>query len=76
MMNNPIMMLFQVMQSGGNPQAIMQQLMQQDPAMRGAMPLIQGKGPDELKSTFTNMCRERGVQPEQFARRFGVNLPK
>lgn len=76
MMNNPIMLMLQMVQNGGNPQTIMQQLMRQNPAMRGVMPLIQGKSPDALKSTFCNMCRERGVDPAAFAQQFGMKLPK
>lgn len=74
--NNPLMQMMKMMQSGGNPQQLIQGFIQQNPNMKQAMPFIQGKNPDQLQQTFYNMCRERGVDPQQVAQSVGINLPK
>lgn len=74
--NHPIMQLMKMMQGGGNPQQLLQQFVQNNPKMQGAMPFIQGKNADQLQQTFYNMCKERGIDPQQVASSVGVTLPK
>jgi len=50
--------------SAGNPQAMMQTMLQQDPRYRQAMQLVQASGGD-ARSAFYKLAKERGVDPEQ-----------
>lgn len=73
-MNNPMQMLS--MMRGGNPQQILQQMMQQDPRVGQAMQMIQGKSPQELQQMAMNVAKERGVDlnafVQNFAQQFGM----
>lgn len=73
MMN--LMGLMQMMQGGGNPMQLAQMFAQQNPQAAPAMQLIQGKTPQQLQETFYNLCKSRGVNPQDIARQCGVNLP-
>lgn len=73
MMN--LMGLMQMMQGGGNPMQLAQMFAQQNPQAAPAMQLIQGKSPQQLQETFYNLCKSRGVNPQDIARQCGVNLP-
>ena len=66
---------FQAMMQKMNPQAMIQNLLRQNPALRQVMPLIEGKNPKQLETTFRNLCKQRGIDPEQFMRRQGMNPP-
>ena len=72
-MNNPIMMLVQTMQKGGNPMTLMQQMAGQDPRIAQAMQLMQGKSPQQLQTMAQNMAKERGIDINQMLRQFGIN---
>ena len=69
-MNNPMQMLS--MMRGGNPQQILQQMIQQDPRVGQAMQMIQGKSPQELRSMAENVARERGIDLNAFVQQFGM----
>ena len=53
--------MLSMMQNAGNPQALMQQLMRQNPQI-GA--LINDAGGDPRKA-FYSLCEQRGVDPNQ-----------
>lgn len=74
-MNNPIMMLVQTMNSGGNPMALMQQMAGQNPRIAQAMQMMQGKNPQQLQSMAQNMARERGIDINQMIRDLGMGNP-
>lgn len=74
-MNNPMGLLIHVLQSGGNPYALMRQMAAQDPRMQQAMRMMQGKTPQQLRQMAQNMANERGVSLGDVARSLGVNLP-
>ena len=63
-MNNPLMMLLQAAQGGGDPIQILSQLAGNDPMMAKALKMVQGKTPDQLRRMAENMARERGTSPE------------
>lgn len=50
---------------------LMQSRAMQDPQVRNAMQMIQGKSPQELKQMAMNMCKERGTTPEQVLKNLG-----
>lgn len=74
--NSPLLQMLNMVKGGGNPQQLFQQMLQQNPQMNQAMPFIQGKNTQQLQQTFYNMCKERGVDPQQVAQSVGVTLPK
>ena len=67
--NNPIVQLINTMKNGGNPDAIVQQIMQQNPQLQQ---IAAGKTPQQLMQTAENMCRERGVRMDDVLRSFGI----
>lgn len=75
MQNNPFLQILSMVRGGGNPQQLMGQMVQQNPYLNQALPFVQGKTPDKQKDTFYAMCKERGIDPVQFAHQMGINLP-
>lgn len=67
--NSPVFQLINVMRSGGNPDALVQQLMSSNPQLRQ---IAAGKRPDQLMSIAENMCRERGTSVDDVLRQFGI----
>lgn len=76
MNNNPLMMALQMAQVGKNPMSMLQSLAGKNPQMAQAMRLIQGKGPEQLRTMASNMAKERGIDLEQMAQGMGLKLPK
>ena len=74
-MNNrdPIAMLMSLVQSGGNPNALIGQLAQQNPQISQAMRMMQGKTPQQLESMARNMAADRGIDINEMMRQLGVN---
>lgn len=73
-MINPLQIL--QMAQRGNPQQIAMQLAQQNPAFRQAMQMMNGKTPEQIRDMAFNMAKQRGVDLNQMARQWGINLPK
>ena len=71
--NNPIAMLVQAMNNGGNPMALMQQMAMQNPQIAQAMALMQGKSPQQLETIVRNMAGERGIDLNEMIRQLGIN---
>lgn len=65
MVNNPMMQMMQTR---------IQQMVMQNPQARQAMSMLQGKSPQQQQQMFFNMCKEHGIQPEQFAGQFGIKI--
>ena len=61
MLGQAMGMINQVRQSG-NPQAMMQQMAAQNPNVKKAMDICQGKSPELV---FMDMCRQNGIDPGQ-----------
>ena len=67
---NPLMMIGKMMKNGGNPQQIFQQMIGNNPAMnnpimKNAFDMAQkgdSKGVEELAR---NLCREKGINPDE-----------
>ena len=49
-------------------QAMISNMIRQNPTAQQVMPFIQGKSPQQLEMTARNLCRERGVDVEQMYR--------
>lgn len=67
--NNPMIQLINIMRGGGNPDALVQQLLQNNPQ---AQQIVAGKSPDQLMKVAENMCRERGTNIDEVLRKFGI----
>lgn len=71
-MNNPITMLIQAAQGGGNPIQIISQMAGGNPIMGQGLKMIQGKSPDQIRQMAENMARERGTTAEDVLRNLGL----
>ena len=76
----PNFMQFMQMMRGGNPMQMLMNMAMQNPSMKNAMPLVQNqngslKDSNQLREVYTNLCKTRGVDPQQFAQQQGVNFP-
>lgn len=65
---NPMMGMLMQMMQGGNPQQMIMQMAQQNPQLKQMLPLIQGKNPQQLEEVFNNLCKEKGISPDEFKR--------
>ena len=68
------MALVNAMKSGGNPNAMLQQMAGSDPRIGQAMQMMQGKNPQQLRSMAENMARERGINIADLARGLGIPM--
>lgn len=68
--NSPIVQIINMMRNGGNPTALMQQMMSSNPQLQQ---IAAGKTPDQLMSIAENMCRERGTSVDNVLRQFGIS---
>lgn len=65
-MNNPLAMIFQMMNGGENPQQILNQMMNnnqlmQNPMMKNAMQMYQKGDAKGLQKMAENLAKERGT---------------
>lgn len=74
-MNNP-MQILQAVQNGANPNQLIMQLSQQNPAFRQAMQAVNGKTPDQIRDMAYQMAQQRGIDLAQFAQQMGIPLPR
>ena len=79
---NPLMMIGQMMKSGGNPQQIFQQMMgnnqiANNPMAKNAMEMLQKGDSSGLQSMAENLAKERGTTIEnirnEVMKQFGMN---
>lgn len=76
MQNNPMIQLLNLMRSGGNASPLLTQMSRSNPKMGQAMQLMQGKHGESLKNTCLQAYKEMGVDVEQVANQFGLQIPK
>lgn len=75
MMNNPVMMLINAAQRGGNPMQLIQQMAQSDPRAAQVAKILGNKPGGQQREIVMNMARERGVDLENLARSMGISIP-
>lgn len=73
--NSPVGRMMQMVKAGNSPTALMQTMIQQNPKMNRAAPLIQGKNSDQLQTTFYNLCQQSGMNPQTVIQQFCMNSP-
>ena len=72
---NP-MQIIQAVQRGANPNQLMMQLAQSNPAIRMAMQMVNGKTPDQIRNMVQQRAQQMGVDLNQFEKQWGIKLPK
>lgn len=70
---NPLQAI-QALQKGANPNQLMMQLAQNNPAVRQAMQMVNGKTPDQIRDMARQMARQRGVDLNQLMQTLGIRL--
>ena len=70
---NPLQVI-QALQQGANPNQLMMQLVQQNPAVRQAMQMVNGKTPDQIRDMAQQIARQRGIDLTQLTRQLGIKL--
>ena len=75
-MMNPTQLL-QMVNASQDPQAMLQQMAQQNPLMKRAMDMAQGKSPAEIKAIAINLAKQQGISETDLcnmAQSFGIRL--
>ena len=70
---NPLQAI-QALQKGANPNQLMMQLTQNNPAVRQAVQMVNGKTPDQIRDMAQQMARQRGVDLNQLMQTLGIRL--
>ena len=71
-MNNPMQLIMTAVRNGADPRQLVQQMARNNPQMAQAAQMISGKSDAELKQMALNMCKERGVNPDDVLRKLGI----
>ena len=69
---NPMFQLIGTLKNGGDPRQMARQMAMSNPQIRQAVSMLDGKSSQELQQMAMNMCRERGISPEDIMRQFGM----
>lgn len=72
-LNDPLLSMVQMFNSGRNPMPMIEQMAKQDPYMAQAYQLMQGKNPQQLQAMAQNMAKERGIDLNEMIRQLGIN---
>ena len=76
MTNFNVGQILQMAQNGVDPNRLAQQLIKQNPAVKRAAELINGKSDDQIKEMVYSRAQQMGVDLNEMARQMGVKLPK
>lgn len=83
--NSPFMKMANLLRSGGNPQALLNQMMGgNNQQMSQVMQIVNGKNPSEMGSMINDLAKQRGVNvkdlissigvPDDVVKNLGLNL--
>lgn len=67
-----IQSLFQMMQQGVNPNALLNQMAQQNPALQQAIGVLNGKSQQQQMQVLEGLARQRGTTLQQVAQQMGI----
>ena len=76
MPNNPMQMLMQMMQGGGNPKSYYDQKGRNNPQVQQFNQMIRGKNSNQLRSMAENIAKERGIDLDQFMKQMQNTFPR
>ena len=71
-MQNLIPNILTAIRSGADPMRTIMTVATNTPELRQANSILQGKNARQLEQTARNMCRERGIDPEDALRQMGI----
>lgn len=72
MMNHPVMRLVGALKNGGNPQAMLQQMIGQNPQFKQIADSVQGKSPQQMSEYMKAAAVQKGVDLNQLAAQLGM----
>ncbi len=72
--SNPIFQLVNVLNSGGNPLAMLQQFSGSDPRVQQAMQMMKGKNAQQLQEMARNLAANQGTSIEEIIRGLGIKM--
>lgn len=76
MQGNQMMQLRQMLYSASNPMPIVEKFAQANPMLQRYLPLVTGKNQQQITTTFCNMCKERGIEPQAFLGQIRQQFPR
>lgn len=68
------MQLIGMLQNAQNPMMMIQQMFGNNPQYRQVMQAIQGKSPQQLEQYARNLAKNQGIDLNQLAGQFGLNI--
>lgn len=71
-MNEILMMLIQVMRSGGNPMQAVASMAKGNPVMQQGANMIAGKSPEQVEQIARNMAAQRDVDIDAMLQQLGL----
>lgn len=71
-MNEILMMLIQVLRTGGNPMQAVISMAKGNPIMQQGANMIAGKSPEQVEQMARNMANQRGVDIDQMLQQLGL----
>lgn len=74
-MLNP-MQLIQLIQGGGNPMQMLNQMSRTNPMVGQVLRMTNGRTPNEMRNMAQEIARQRGVDLNQLAESMGLKLPR
>ena len=74
-MLNP-MQLIQLIQGGGNPIQMLNQMSRTNPMVGQVLRMTNGRTPNEMRNMAQEIARQRGVDLNQLAESMGLKLPR
>ena len=72
MNTTPLGKLAKSLQDGGNPIQVLQQMAPNNPQMQMGLKIAQQQGPKGIEQYARNMCKERGINPDDMLRQMGL----
>lgn len=71
-MNEILMMLIQILRSGGNPMQAVASMAKGNPVMQQGANMIAGKSPEQVEQIARNMAAQRGVDIDAMLQQLGL----
>lgn len=74
-MNNPFYaMMAQLIQSGGDPNRVLQQMAQKNPQVGQVLNMMRGKSAQELHQVAQNIAQQRGIDLNTVYQNLGIRF--
>lgn len=69
-----LMAVLSMLQKSQNPMQVLSQLSTNNPQLQNLMQNLQGKSPIELRQYAENMAQAKGVNLNDYLKRFGISV--